>query len=254
MGKSIISQSQARSRELIFLRCRRPTPAEGYLAALCDPKVEIVWGEVGEFVEYGIKGPTGREFHVDSIVCATGFDISFVPRFPIVGANGLDLQKKWSESTPQGYMSVAIEDMPNYFVYQGPPGPLVHGSVVLACEIATDWMVQVIDKCQRENYGSVMLKPGVARAYAKHSMNWIDKTVWTAKCTSTYRNGKSEGQVYSIHAGSRLHYFDLLQKPRAEDFEWTSLCEDPDLQFAWLGNGFTIAETYPNEKGKIDLT
>ncbi|KIW16982.1 hypothetical protein PV08_04173 [Exophiala spinifera] len=234
--------------------CRRPTPAEGYLAALCSPKVEIVWGETGEFTPEGIRGPTGREFKVDSIVCATGFDISFVPRFPIVGSNGVDLQKKWTDNIPEGYMSVTVEDMPNYFVYQGPPGPLVHGSVVLACEIATDWMVQVIDKCQRENYSSVVLKPGVARAYAKHTMAWIEKTVWTANCTSTYRNGKSSGQVYSIHAGSRLHYFQQLQKLRAEDFDWTSLCEDPDLRFAWLGNGFTIEETFPDADGKVDLT
>jgi len=187
-------------------------------------------------------------------VCATGFDISFVPRFPIVGLNGVDLQQKWSKSTPEGYMSVTAADMPNYFVFQGPPGPLVHGSVVLACEIATDWMVQVIDKCQRQNYSSMVLKPGVGRAFAKHTMAWIDKTVWTANCTSTYRNGKSSGQVYSVHPGSRLHYFQQLQTLRAEDFEWTSLCEDPDLRFAWLGNGFTISETYPDAKGEVDLT
>ncbi|KAF2208657.1 hypothetical protein CERZMDRAFT_48889 [Cercospora zeae-maydis SCOH1-5] len=234
--------------------CRRPTPAEGYLAALCSPKVQVVWGEVGEFIPEGIRAPSGEVFKVDTIVCATGFDISFVPRFPVIGLDGVNLQQQLREGQPRGYMSVAVDDMPNYFVYQGIPGPLVHGSVVLACEIATDWMVQVINKCQRENYSSVILRPGVARAFTKHTMAWIEKTVWTANCTSTYRNGASSGPVYSIHPGSRLHYFQLLRNLRAEDFQWTSLCEDKDLQFAWLGNGFTIAETYPDLEGKIDLT
>lgn len=216
--------------------------------------MEVIWGEVGEFIEEGIRGPDGRVFNVDSIVCATGFNISFTPRFPIIGLNGIDLQKNWDENIPDGYNSVAAENMPNYFIYAGPPGPLVHGSIVLATEIATEWMASVINKCQRENYSSMVLKSGIARAFRKHTTAWLEKTVWSDHCASTYRNGKSSGQVYSIHPGSRLHCFKLLQNLRPEDFEWTSLCSDPDMRFAWLGNGFTIEETYPDKTGKVDLT
>lgn len=40
------------------------------------------------------------------------------------------------------------------------------------------------------------------------------------------------------------HYFNLLENPRFEDFEWQSLCKDPLDMFAWLADGFTQAETY----------
>jgi hypothetical protein len=48
------------------------------------------------------------------IVCATGFDVSLKPRFPIIGSRGIDLRDQW-ESLPEGYMGLAAENMPNYF-------------------------------------------------------------------------------------------------------------------------------------------
>lgn len=40
-------------------------------------------------------GADGVERKVDTIICATGFDVSYRPRFPIVGKNGVDLADKW---------------------------------------------------------------------------------------------------------------------------------------------------------------
>jgi hypothetical protein len=39
-----------------------------------------------------------------------------VPRWPTIGLNGVDLQKKWKED-PAAYLSAIANDMPNYFVY-----------------------------------------------------------------------------------------------------------------------------------------
>lgn len=49
-----------------------------------------------------------------SIVCATGFDVSLKPRFPIISSGGVDLREQWN-SLPEGYMGLAVENMPNYF-------------------------------------------------------------------------------------------------------------------------------------------
>ncbi|RBR21800.1 hypothetical protein FVER53590_28327 [Fusarium verticillioides] len=73
-------------------------------------------------------------------------------------------------------------------------------------------------------------------------MKWMEKTVWVDGCASSFKNGSSGRTVVSLHPGSRLHYFDLLERPRYEDFEWTPLSADPSSMFAWLGDGFTAAE------------
>lgn len=93
--------------------CRRVTPGDGYLKALTASNVAVI-SEAVEICNRGIKLNTGEVIHLDAIVCATGFDCSFVPRFPLIGDNG-NLQDLWKNKTPKAYMSCMIEGMPNYF-------------------------------------------------------------------------------------------------------------------------------------------
>lgn len=93
---------------------RRITPAPGYLEALREENVEVVAGNIRKFVSDGIEMESGDVLKVDAIICATGFDLSFRPRFPVVGREG-DLQEIWGGGKPEAYMSVAVRGMPNYF-------------------------------------------------------------------------------------------------------------------------------------------
>ena len=62
----------------------------------------------------GIKLENGEIIELDSIVCATGFDYSWIPRFPIYGRKGTDLRTQWKQR-PTGYLGLAVNDLPNYF-------------------------------------------------------------------------------------------------------------------------------------------
>lgn len=233
------------------LRCRRPTPGNGYLEALCSDKCEVVWGGLDKFTQDGILSTNGTESKADTIICATGFDLSCTPRFPIIGRGGANLQKRWA-SNPESYLSVTVADMPNYMTYLGPASPLGHGSLTPSIEFVTHYVCDLIRKLQTQNYSSLCPKPYVARAYQKHALAWMDQTVWVSNCSSTFKNGSKDGKVLSLHPGSRLHYFQLLKTPRYEDFDWTSICPDEDLAFAWLADGFTMDEDDPATKA--DLT
>lgn len=94
--------------------CRRITPGVGYLESLHKPNVEVVTDHIAEVTESGILSKTGEHFNVDIIVCATGFDVSFRPRFPVLGRLGVNLQDLWADKPPSAYMSVAVPQMPNY--------------------------------------------------------------------------------------------------------------------------------------------
>lgn len=231
--------------------CRRATPGNGYLEALCSPKVEIVWGEIDSFNATGITSASGEFHELDTIICATGFNMSFSPRFPIIGQNEVNLQKKW-DVNPECYLSVTAADMPNFFMFLGPGSPLGHGSVVSSLERVTEYISRFITKLQTENYSSVVPLPHIPRAYQKQALAWLEKTAWSSHCVSTYKNGDPNGPLISLHPGSRLHFFDLLSRTRWEDFAWRSLCDDPDLAFAWLGSGFITEEDENNEQK--DLT
>jgi cation diffusion facilitator CzcD-associated flavoprotein CzcO len=96
------------------LGCRRLTPAVEYLTALRQPNVSVITDPITQIEPGGIRVQSGDLLKVDAIVCATGFNVSFRPRFPIIGARG-NLQDTWSEGVPKAYMSFAVPGFPNYF-------------------------------------------------------------------------------------------------------------------------------------------
>jgi cation diffusion facilitator CzcD-associated flavoprotein CzcO len=77
----------------------------------------------------GIIDPDGNEHEVDVIILATGFNTSWVPRFPIV-ADGVNLQDLYRDR-PIGYLGVAAPRMPNV-------GP--SNSLFLSTVISLDWL------------------------------------------------------------------------------------------------------------------
>jgi len=96
------------------LGCRRMTPGHAYMQAITKPNVEIRATGMKRFVPEGIELDSGEVLKVDAIVCATGFETSFCPRFPIIGREG-NLQDQWRKETPKAYLSCAVAGLPNFF-------------------------------------------------------------------------------------------------------------------------------------------
>lgn len=94
--------------------CRRPTPGNGYLEALSEENVHVVTDEISQVSPEGIVLVTGEILEIDTLICATGFNISFCPRFKLIGRNGQDIEDLWGEK-PEAYLSTAVPDFPNYF-------------------------------------------------------------------------------------------------------------------------------------------
>lgn len=93
--------------------CRRPTPGNGYLEALCKENVEVVLDGIEEITPEGIRTVDGNEHKVDIIVCATGFDVSWKPYYPTIGREGKSLSEEWKD-VPSTYLSITVPHFPNY--------------------------------------------------------------------------------------------------------------------------------------------
>ncbi|GAB7356964.1 hypothetical protein MBLNU459_g7804t1 [Dothideomycetes sp. NU459] len=218
--------------------CRRPTPAPGYLEALVAPNATIFTDPIGQITPKGFTDHEGVKHEVDVIICATGFDTSWLPRFPFV-AHGRDLREFWGgESNVTSYLSIAVPTFPNHFSFCGPYGPLGHGSFMPLIEHWTRYMFNVIEKAQVENIKSFTPRLDVSLQFRQHADLFLQRTAWTSPCRSWFKQGRVDGQA-AVYPGSRLHFFELLKQPRYEDFEteyWNS------NRFAFLGNGFEMRE------------
>lgn len=74
-----------------------------YMKAIQEPNVDVHFSAVEEITEDSVIDSEGQERKVDTVICATGFDVSYRPRFPIIGQNGVDLREKWKK-IPESYL------------------------------------------------------------------------------------------------------------------------------------------------------
>ena len=130
--------------------CRRITPGDPYMIAIQEENVDVHFTPVESCTEDGVVGGDGVERKVDTVVCATGFDVTYRPRFPIVGKDGMDLKEKW-KICPESYLGLAVPDFPNMLLFIGPTWPVENGSVMGPLHTVSDYTIQIIKKMQNEN-------------------------------------------------------------------------------------------------------
>lgn len=121
--------------------CRRLTPGDGYLESLQQPNARVCWSPIEKITEKGIQTADGEEEDFDMIVCATGFDTTFVPGWKLVGLGGATLDEKW-KTEPSAFFAVQVDDMPNYYMFNGPNCPISHGSVLTQMSWTCDYILR----------------------------------------------------------------------------------------------------------------
>lgn len=106
---------------------RRPLCDGGYYKQFNRDNVHIVdlqASPIFEITPDGIKTSDGREFALDIIVFATGFeavDGNYL-RLDIKGRNEVSLKAQWETTGPRSYLGVTVAGFPNLFLITGPQG------------------------------------------------------------------------------------------------------------------------------------
>lgn len=151
--------------------------------AIQKPNVNVHFTPVVEINETGVIGEDGIHREVDTIVCATGFDVSYRPQFPMVGQSGIDLRQKW-KICPEGYLGLAVPDFPNFLIFTGPNWPVESGGIMGPLSYVSNYTQAMIKKIQTEYIRSVTPKQSVTDAFNEHCQEWMRHTVWTDDCRS----------------------------------------------------------------------
>lgn len=216
----------------------------------------MVTDSISEIVPEGIKLTTGEIISIDILICATGFDISFRPRYPVTGLEGVTLAEQWKEK-PEAYLSLAVPNFPNHFsknfdliprfggqadgvaVFLGPSAPIGHGSVLPITEHASKYILHMIRKCQTQDIKSVVISQEAVDDFNEHIQVFMKRTAWSTHCRSWFKNGTVDGPIVALHPGSRVHWFHMLDEPRYEDYIWRRARAN---RFSYLGNGFSTRE------------
>ncbi|KEY73043.1 hypothetical protein S7711_06117 [Stachybotrys chartarum IBT 7711] len=221
--------------------CKRVVPSGfRYLSALKENNVKVVHGGVKSCTPAGVLSDTNESYDGDVIICATGFDTSYIPNYPIIGPAGRNLQNEWSESI-MGYMGVAASEFPNMLTFLGPYTPVSNGPTLIAIEAQADYICSVIDRYQTESIHSIAPKAAACHDFKSHVAGFMEKSVWTDDCRNSHNNHTVGSRVPTTWPGSTLHYLEAMREPRWDDWE----VNYSGNRFSWLGNGISQTEWEP---------
>src|SRR6267142_1549806 len=86
-----------------------------------------------------------RDYEVDALVLATGFDAmtGSVAKIDIRGRDGQTLNRKWTEG-PKNYIGLMSAGFPNLFVITGPGSPSVLSNMMVSIEQHVDWITDCL--------------------------------------------------------------------------------------------------------------
>ncbi|KAJ4177179.1 hypothetical protein NW755_013998 [Fusarium falciforme] len=227
------------------LGCRRITPGLPYLNAVQRPNIDVIRTGISRVTEHGIETLDGQVREVDVLICATGFNTSFSSRFEILGRDGVSLKDRWRAKGPEAYLSLAIAGLPNYFTILGPNCPVANGSLVPCIEWSAAYIIQAIQKMQRDQIRTLEVKQSVQDAFNAYIQEAHKDMVWQGSCQSWYKD-RTTGKITAVWPGSSNHFMELIESPRYEDFEIQYINGNP---FWFMGNGVSQRET-----NKQDLT
>lgn len=216
------------------LGCRRITPGPGYLESFLRDNCDCTNSPTTEITETGITTADGKHFECDVIVCATGFDVSHRPRYPLIGQKNINLREKWA-GDPESYVSVMTPDFPNYLMLMGPNCLGGHGSLVESLNWTGDYFVKWIKKMAHEDIKYFTPRRDKVDAFMKYQDEIHKTLVWSGGCSSWYKRGRVDGRVTALFGGSAQLFNKLITDIRGEDFDITYRTSNP---WRLMGNGF----------------
>ncbi|PNS14265.1 Thiol-specific monooxygenase [Sphaceloma murrayae] len=221
--------------------CRRATPGPGYLEAFTRDNVRLVTKGIERIDETGMWTKDGEKHEFDAIICATGFDVSHRPPWPLVGREGKTLAEEWADE-PLSYLSVMAGGFPNFFMFGGPNSPVGHGSLMAQLQWTADYMCQWIRKIAEEDISYIDPKRDCIEEYNAYADEIMQTMVWSGGCRSWYKNHRVDGRVTAVWAGTAIAYHEMIRTLRPEDFDIKYRSRN---RFRFMGSGMTKLESTP---------
>jgi cation diffusion facilitator CzcD-associated flavoprotein CzcO len=198
--------------------CKRMVMGTGFYAAVQRDNVEVITGDVIDHIEpAGIVTRDGTLHEVDVIVLATGFDgQAYIRPIKVTGLDGVTLDEIWGE-VPKAYNTIALPNIPNFFMLQGPNNPLANQPLIDSATAQTGYVMQWLEMYRDGKFDLVSPTPEAAeRFYEEIRSAFPGETIWTSGCTSWYIG--SDG-VPSVWPWRTAAYDELLRTPVIEDFD-----------------------------------
>jgi len=163
----------------------------------------------------------GKDYEVDALVLATGFDAmtGSVAKIDIRGRNGQTLNQKWAEG-PKTYLGLMSSGFPNLFIITGPGSPSVLSNMIVSIEQHVDWITDCIAYMRGRDLDAMEAKQDAEDNWVTH-VNEVAHTTLYPQANSWYMGANIPGkpQIFMPYIGGVGAYRQICNDVAAKGYE-----------------------------------
>jgi cation diffusion facilitator CzcD-associated flavoprotein CzcO len=166
--------------------CKRLVMSPNFYESIQKPNAELVTAGIERVEEDGVRTRDGRLHELDVLVLATGFRVDrFVRPIEVVGRDGKRLDDVWSER-PSAYLSISVPGFPNFFMLNGPNGPVGNFSLIEVAELQLGYVLQLIELLRSGRCREISPDPAATARFEAERTAAARGTIWGSGCRSWY--------------------------------------------------------------------
>ncbi len=197
--------------------CKRLIFSPDYYEAIQRDNATLVREDIRRIEPAGIRTVDGVLHAADIIALATGFRADqFMRPMQMTGRGGVDLETLWAER-PTAYLAVAIPEFPNFFMLNGPNGPVGNFSLIDIAEHQWGYIAQLMEKVRSGACREISPTREAMQAFDTERISAAKKTVWyTGGCQSWYLDAQG---VPASWPWTYSRFVSDMREPNWQDFE-----------------------------------
>ncbi len=166
--------------------CKRLIFSPDFYEAIQHPNANLVTAGIERVEPGGVRTSDGVLHELDVLVLATGFRPDrFVRPTRVVGVDGADLDHVWADH-PTAYLSLSVPDFPNFFMLNGPNGPVGNFSLIQIAEFQVHYILQLLDEIVAGRCRALSASAEATTAFDAARIEAAKHSIWATGCKSWY--------------------------------------------------------------------
>lgn len=197
--------------------CKRLILSTDFYDAIQRPNAELVTEPIERVEDAGVRTADGRLHELDVLVLATGYQANaFMRPMRLTGRNGVTLDEAW-DPRPVAYLSLSIPDFPNFFMLNGPNGPVGNFSLIEVAELQLGYILQLVDRVRSGEQQEVCATHEALAEFERDRSEAAKNTVWVTGCRSWYLDDRG---LPAVWPWPFLKFREAMKAPDPAAFEW----------------------------------
>ena len=196
--------------------CKRLIFSPNFYESIQSSQAHVITTPIEKIEQRGVRLADGELRELDVLVLATGFRAAnFIRPTTVVGSDGVNLNDVWADH-PVAYLSISVPGFPNFFMLNGPNGPVGNFSLIQIAESQIDYILKLIDQIRQGQCKGLSANEMITREYEKERGAAATKSIWASGCKSWYldKNGVPASWPWSPE-----RFFYEMEQPKLADFD-----------------------------------